>query len=106
MNVSPRPAGLEVDPLSLDLGEWRDALVVDLREVGEPGRLLPAGLDILHLPMSGMDIPDPALPIDRDLLVVCAHGRRSLYIVNLLRAAGLPRCWSLRGGMEGLAGLA
>jgi len=91
-----------VDPVSQDLAEWRDALLVDVREVGEPGRPIAQGHDVRHLPLSRLHLDNHDLPLDRDLLVVCAHGRRSLWVVQHLRALGVARCWSLRGGMENL----
>ncbi len=96
------PEQLEVDALDAGLTAWRDRLLVDLREEGEPGRPLPAGHEILHAPLSGLHFPAHGLPADRELLVVCAHGVRSLWTVQRLRALGHAHCWSLHGGMEGL----
>lgn len=98
----------ELDLLELEvdgqppLANWRHALVVDLREVGEVGQSIPQGLEVLHRPLSSLRFPEHGLPADRDLLVVCAHGVRSLWVTTRLRALGLARCWSLRGGMENL----
>jgi len=33
-------------------------------------------------------------------VVYCHHGMRSLKAVSWLRARGLERCWSMRGGIE------
>ncbi|MFA7329986.1 MAG: HesA/MoeB/ThiF family protein [Candidatus Delongbacteria bacterium] len=96
------PELLEVDARDAELTEWRGRLLVDLREEGEPGRPLPAGHEILRAPLSGLRFPAHGLPTERELLVVCAHGVRSLWTVQRLRALGHARCWSLRGGMEGL----
>lgn len=105
VSAPPLPAPveeLEVDPAGPDLAEWRGALVVDLREPGEPGPPLPPGHEILACPLSALRFPDHGLPPERDLLLVCAHGVRSLWVAARLRALGRVRCWSLRGGMEGL----
>jgi molybdopterin/thiamine biosynthesis adenylyltransferase/rhodanese-related sulfurtransferase len=98
------PDEWEVDPCDADLAEWRGTLVVDLREVGEPGWPLPEGHVLLNAPLSGLRFPEHGLPRDRDLLLVCAHGVRSLWVAARLRTQGHGRCWSLRGGMEGLRG--
>lgn len=92
---------IEVDPLSPALEEWRGRLLVDLREEGERGFPVPAGHDVLRRPLSALRFPAHGLP-DRELLVICAHGVRSLWATTRLRALGHTRCWSLRGGMEGL----
>lgn len=98
-----RSGEMEVLAGDAELLAFRDHQVIDLREHGEPGWPLPAGLPFnMHLPMSQLQIPDPRLPKDRDLLLVCAHGVRSLWITASLRANGYPRAWSLKGGMEGL----
>lgn len=96
---------LEVDPATPELAEFADWLVIDLREIGEPGPTIPAALAAEQRPLSALQMPDHGLPTDRDVLLVCAHGRRSLWAALQLRAAGLERCWSLRGGMNGWAGL-
>ena len=94
--------GIEVHPLSPTLEEWRGRLLVDLREEGEPGFPVPAGHQVLRRPLSELRFPAHDLPEGRDLLIVCAHGVRSLWVTTRLRALGHPRCWSLRGGAEGL----
>lgn len=40
------------------------------------------------------------LPRDRDIIVYCHHGMRSLNAVQLLRSKGLQRTRSLRGGID------
>jgi molybdenum cofactor guanylyltransferase len=99
------PRELEVDPASADLGEFADWLLVDLREIGEPGPAVPANLPCVHRPLSTLDPANHDLPGDRELLLVCAHGRRSLWAAVQLRRTGLSRCWSLRGGLNGWAGI-
>ncbi len=97
--MAPHVDEQEVEGQDAQLSAWRHATVVDLREVGEPGCPIPPGLRVIHRPLSGLHFPDHGLPED-DLLVVCAHGVRSLWVVNRLRALGHERCWSLKGGME------
>lgn len=92
---------VEVVTRDRELKDWRHATVLDLRELGEPGRPIPEGLRVLHRPLSGLRFPEHGLPLDDDVLVVCAHGVRSLWVVSRLRALGFSRCWSLKGGMEG-----
>jgi adenylyltransferase/sulfurtransferase len=95
------PEGLEVDAQSATLEEWRGRPIVDLRELGEPGHPLPPGHLVLQRPLSRLSFPDHGLP-EGDLLLVCAHGVRSLWVTNRLRTLGHTRCRSLSGGMEGL----
>lgn len=98
-----RAGSLEVLSGDPELSAFRDYLVVDLRERNEPGGPLPDGLpDTLHLPLSELRLPHPALDPARPTLLVCAHGVRSLYVAASLRANGFADVWSLRSGVDGL----
>jgi len=101
-DAAARPDSWEVEAASLLRDEWRSRILVDLRERDEPGRPLPADHRVLHRPLSELGFPDHGLPVDHDLLLVCAHGVRSLWVCSRLRALGHQRNWSLRGGAEGL----
>jgi molybdopterin/thiamine biosynthesis adenylyltransferase/rhodanese-related sulfurtransferase len=95
---------MEVLPQDSSLGEFSDYKVIDLREVGEPGFPLPEALPhVVQIPLSGLKLPHPELDPSGKLLLVCAHGVRSLYVTASLRANGFENAWSLKGGMEGVA---
>jgi rhodanese-related sulfurtransferase len=75
-----------------------DFVLLDCREAGE---LDLASLDgALHIPMG--DIPSRLQQLDpeRDLLVLCHHGQRSLSVTCYLRDQDYDRCWSVRGGID------
>jgi rhodanese-related sulfurtransferase len=90
----------EIDPS--DAPAWiaaREALVLDVRE--------PAEFAAGHLPGAAL-IPQCQLadrlaevPRDREVLVVCAGGVRSLRCAQFLVQAGYERVTSLRGGTSG-----
>lgn len=95
---------MEVLAQDASLEEFYDYKVIDLREIGEPGFPLPAGLsNVVQIPLSGLKLPHPELDPSAKLLLVCAHGVRSLYVTASLRANGFVGAWSLKGGMEGVA---
>jgi rhodanese-related sulfurtransferase len=43
------------------------------------------------------------LPRDRDIVVICHHGRRSLHAAMWLAREGFARVYNLRGGVAGWA---
>jgi rhodanese-related sulfurtransferase len=73
-------------------------VVLDVREPFEVALCrLPGSVAI---PLA--QVPDQlaALPRDRPILVLCHHGSRSLSAAKFLRAKGLNRATSLRGGIH------
>jgi rhodanese-related sulfurtransferase len=90
----------EIDPL--EAPDWisaRNPVVIDVRE--------PSEYDAGHLP-GAASLPQCQLadrldevPRDREVLVVCAGGVRSLRCAQFLKQAGYERVTSLRGGTNG-----
>ncbi len=76
-----------------------DSVVVDVREPGEyraghvPGSML--------IPLRDLMQHAATLPRDRDLLLVCRAGRRSLRAVAMLMNLGFARLYQLRPGILG-----
>ena len=72
-------------------------LLVDVREAWE--------LDIaripgaLHVPMGDIPARLAELDRDRDLVILCRSGARSLSVVHFLEAQGYPSAANLRGGI-------
>ena len=94
------PLELEFDSLS----QAREAgyELVDIREAWELRFDGPATETGLHLPLSELMDGRAEFPTKGRLLVVCAHGVRSLALTEHLRAQGHPAVWSMRGGLAGL----
>lgn len=76
-------------------------VLIDVREAGELELCALDGAE--HIPMG--EIParvealralDPALPV----LLLCHHGVRSLRVAHYLRHQGVPRAFSVRGGID------
>ena len=108
--ASSAPSGGDpADEAELEFATLADARaaglnLVDVREAWELS-LDPPGLDTgLHLPMSELVDGRRGFPAEGRRLVICAHGVRSLSIVEHLRARGDRHVWSLRGGTAGLVG--
>lgn len=73
-------------------------LLVDVREAFE---LEICALDnARHLPLGQLGELAETLPRDRDLIVFCHHGVRSLKAAQYLRARGFDRAVSMRGGIH------
>ena len=76
-------------------------LILDVREPWEHAicRIEQARL----LPMQEIPARCPELPRDRDIVVLCHHGMRSLQVANFLRDSGIERLYNLDGGIAAWA---
>jgi molybdopterin/thiamine biosynthesis adenylyltransferase/molybdopterin synthase catalytic subunit/rhodanese-related sulfurtransferase len=90
---------LEFDA-DLDAARSRGLVIVDIRDDDEV-RAAPLPGGALHIAMPRL-LARPALLAAGDrYLLVCSRGLRSRTAAEQLRAAGLARVWSLRGGLAG-----
>ncbi|MFC4822583.1 molybdopterin-synthase adenylyltransferase MoeB [Dokdonella ginsengisoli] len=88
----------EIDPAQA-LSHQRDgALLLDVREDDERAAGLPAGAVGLARGEIQARIAAIAPERDREILAICASGRRSLLAVETLRGLGYARSLSVRGG--------
>jgi rhodanese-related sulfurtransferase len=89
------------------LREWLDdesrtaPVILDVREPWEHDicRIADAHL----LPMQEIPVRWNELPQDRDIVVMCHHGMRSLQVADYLRHEGLSRVYNLSGGIAAWA---
>jgi adenylyltransferase/sulfurtransferase len=100
--ATPPAAGADMEVSVEELAEalQSDAapLVLDVREPLE-WRICHIEPSVL-MPLGTLEGRIGELERGRDIVTVCHHGIRSLRAVERLRAAGLPRVRSLRGGVE------
>jgi glyoxylase-like metal-dependent hydrolase (beta-lactamase superfamily II) len=76
-----------------------DAMIVDVREPSEyAAARIPGAVSI---PQADLATRLGEVPRDRDLLIVCASGMRSLRAARFLRALGYERVTNLDGGTNG-----
>ena len=75
-----------------------DALLLDVREVYEYVPRHPTGA--VNIPMSQLQRRIAEVPRDRDVLVICEHGNRSVNVTRFLRAQGVARALNVDGGTE------
>ncbi len=76
-------------------------LVVDVRE---PWEHAICHLDKAHLlPMQEITSRWQELPRDRDIVVLCHHGMRSLQVADFLHGQGYTRLYNLSGGIAAWA---
>lgn len=85
---------------AFDAIQNRDAIMIDVREMFEV-QLENIPLDqVLNHPMSVIIDRLPYIAKDQKIIVVCAHGERSVKVANLLQYQGYPEVASLEGGLE------
>jgi rhodanese-related sulfurtransferase len=98
---------MSVELAALELSEWLQSenppLLLDVREVDEhkfvalpDSKLIPLG----ELPARVAEIAEWK---DRDVLVYCHHGIRSLHAIRFLRGEGFSKLRNLSGGIHAWA---
>ena len=76
-----------------------DALFLDVREMNEWNLFRIPGA--LHLPIGALAASaDARIPRDRDVIVYCNQGNRSVLATDQLRTMGYTRAASLTGGVR------
>ena len=92
---------LEIDAATAARELQTGAMLLDVREPEELAICsLPGSTDI---PMREVPAALERLPQDRDILVLCHHGSRSLMVVRFLRAHGFERAITVAGGIDAWA---
>lgn len=79
----------------LDAGE--EPLVLDVREDWELGIARLPG--VVHIPMREIPARLGELERDRDIVVMCRSGGRSLQVAEFLERNGFPSVANLKGGI-------
>ncbi len=76
-----------------------DHTLVDVREAEEwaTGHIPGA----VHIPMNSIPIHHTEIPLDKPVVVVCAHGSRSMMVSNYLLSIGFPEVYNLEEGTHG-----
>ena len=90
---------VSVEELRRRLAEEPDGFVLlDVREDDERefARITPS----LHIPMDSLPTRRSELPTDREIVVYCHTGGRSMMVAGYLEAHGFGRVANLRGGID------
>jgi rhodanese-related sulfurtransferase len=88
---------LEVDVVTASRLFGEGALLLDVREPVEVASAVVAGSQ--HLPMRQIPEAMADLPRDRQILVLCHVGGRSLRVTQYLRANGFDKVSNVAGGI-------
>ncbi|MDQ8203329.1 molybdopterin-synthase adenylyltransferase MoeB [Pelagicoccus sp. SDUM812003] len=94
-------------PIEIDVIETKkklargSAILVDVREAYERNICTIDGS--LHIPMNEIPSRLSELPRDKEILVHCHHGGRSLRVVNFLRENGYSKSINVGGGIDSWA---
>jgi rhodanese-related sulfurtransferase len=75
-----------------------DTVLLDVREVYEYVPRHPTGA--ANIPMSQLQRRVSEVPKDREVLVICEHGNRSVNVTRFLRAQGVAQAYNVDGGTE------
>jgi rhodanese-related sulfurtransferase len=76
-----------------------DHILVDVREPEEWVRgHIP---NAVHIPMNSIPERHDEIPLDKPVVVVCAHGQRSMMVSQYLLSIGFPEVYNLEEGTHG-----
>jgi len=79
----------------------RSAALIDVREPEEFALAHIPGAELIPMPSIPNELQRlEALADERDLMVLCHHGVRSLHVVVWLREHGIENCFSIEGGID------
>lgn len=77
------------------------AVLIDVREPSEFALARIEGAELVPMGWVGARMQHlEALSDERELLIVCHHGVRSLQVVAWLREGGIENCFSIAGGID------
>ncbi|MFN3647009.1 MAG: rhodanese-like domain-containing protein [Gemmobacter sp.] len=75
------------------------ALLVDVREPDEVARVGYAGCEVVNIPLSQFEDRWQEVPRDRDVILACAVGERSLRATYFLMYQGYDRVMNMKPGI-------
>lgn len=75
------------------------ALLVDVREPAEVAQVGYAGCDVVNIPLSQFEDRWSEVPRDRDVILACAVGERSLKATYFLMYQGYDRVMNMKPGI-------
>jgi rhodanese-related sulfurtransferase len=75
------------------------ALLVDVREPDEVVKIGYAGCEVVNIPLSQIEDRFNEIPRDRDVILACAVGERSLKATYFLMYQGYDRVMNMRPGI-------
>ena len=100
MSATPRDdASIEIDPRDALARQGDNALLIDVREDDERAAGIPAGAIGIARAAIPREIARIAPDRSREILTICASGKRSLLAAATLRELGYARVASVRGGV-------
>jgi rhodanese-related sulfurtransferase len=97
------PEALEVSPREAQarLAENSGAVLIDVREPEEFALARIEGAQLVPMQSVPAQLQKlEALADERDLMVICHHGVRSLNVVAWMRERGIENCFSVAGGID------
>lgn len=89
---------IEPDELERRLQSGSPPFMLDVREPEEMADgVIPGSINI---PMDDVELRLRELPTEREIVVICHVGMRSMYIAKMLKARGYDRVTNLKGGVD------
>jgi len=89
----------EVCPTTAHRMMSEGALIVDVREPNEVAQVGYAGGDVVNIPLSQFEERWQEIPRDRDVILACAVGERSLKAAYFLMYQGYDRVMNMKPGI-------
>lgn len=97
---SPPPLEVDVQSVAARLQSGDEFLLVDCREADEYQTARITGAQLLPMTELAQRVAELEPHRDRDIVVHCHHGGRSLRVARWLREQGFSRAQSMSGGID------
>ncbi len=94
------PVEVDVQTVQSLLKEQPNLVLIDCREDDEFATASIEGAELMPMSRWGDELHKLAAWKDRQIVVHCHHGRRSLQVVAWLRNNGFPTAQSMAGGID------
>ncbi|MDZ7812940.1 MAG: rhodanese-like domain-containing protein [Ideonella sp.] len=98
-HTTPLEEAKQVCPTTTQRLVREGALLLDVREPGEVAALAFNVPDVVNIPLLALEQRWAELPKDRDIVVVCESGARSLKATYFLQFHGFTRVSNMEGGI-------
>ncbi len=93
------PEAREICPTTAQRLLHEGALLVDVREPDEVAQVGYAGCEVVNIPLSAFEDRWQEIPRDRDVILACAVGQRSLKATYFLMYQGYTRVMNMKPGI-------
>lgn len=93
----PTTTAITTTELEQRMKDKPDSIYIDVRELNEFSEGHIEGM--INMPLSTLESNYKELPLDKEIVVICRSGARSMQAINILETTGYEKLVNVEGGM-------